>query len=113
MEDTQTSGAGSSQLCVTPQRKRTWTPGSITNAYSAKRRRVSAASFDWQGEAESEVSVLGACKTSTVSETLDGMHLIPKPSKGGSLHNGPARRPGTSQHHAPLKADSTELWNDG
>lgn len=70
MDETQTSGAGSSQLCVTPRRKRTWTPGSITNAYSTKRRRVSAVSFDWHGEVESEVSVLGAVKTSTVSSSL-------------------------------------------
>ena len=35
-----------SELCVTPQRKRTWTPASITNALSAKRRRVSSVSVD-------------------------------------------------------------------
>ncbi|KAH9943867.1 WD40 repeat-like protein [Amylocystis lapponica] len=38
------------QLCVTPRRKRTWAPGSITNAYSSKRRRISMASVDWGRE---------------------------------------------------------------
>ncbi|PSR81822.1 hypothetical protein PHLCEN_2v6253 [Hermanssonia centrifuga] len=33
-------------LCVTPQRKRTWVPASVTNLYSTKRRRVSFAPAD-------------------------------------------------------------------
>ncbi|EKM52376.1 uncharacterized protein PHACADRAFT_260701 [Phanerochaete carnosa HHB-10118-sp] len=37
-------------LCVTPRRKRTWTPSSTTNAYSTKRRRVSFASVDLKSE---------------------------------------------------------------
>ncbi|KAI0791030.1 WD40 repeat-like protein [Abortiporus biennis] len=33
-------------VCRTPRRKRTWTPGSVTNAFSVKRRRVSSVSVD-------------------------------------------------------------------
>ncbi|KAI0920626.1 hypothetical protein AcV5_010313 [Taiwanofungus camphoratus] len=43
------------QLCSTPRRKRTWTPASVTNAYSTKRRRVSMASCDLASEIASEV----------------------------------------------------------
>ncbi|GJE88967.1 WD40 repeat-like protein [Phanerochaete sordida] len=38
-------------LCVTPRRKRTWTPSSVTNAYTNKRRRVSLAAVDLKAEA--------------------------------------------------------------
>ncbi|KAI0799604.1 WD40-repeat-containing domain protein [Irpex lacteus] len=37
-------------ICATPVRKRTWVPGSVTNAYSAKRRRVTISSAELDGE---------------------------------------------------------------
>ncbi|KAH9922245.1 WD40-repeat-containing domain protein [Fomitopsis serialis] len=79
MDGAETSDAGPSQLCVTPRRKRTWTPGSITNAYSAKRRRISTATIDWSGELESEVSILGANKTSTADRFITAPQEDPAP----------------------------------
>ncbi|GBE86925.1 WD40 repeat-like protein [Sparassis latifolia] len=44
------------QSCVTPpRRKRTWTPGSITNAYSTKRRRISMTTVELAKEISSQV----------------------------------------------------------
>ncbi|KZT68034.1 WD40 repeat-like protein [Daedalea quercina L-15889] len=79
MDGMETSGAGPSQLCATPRRKRTWMPGSITNAYSAKRRRISAASIDWSGESESEVSVPRSNKTSTADRFITAPQEDPAP----------------------------------
>ncbi|EMD34913.1 hypothetical protein CERSUDRAFT_139652 [Gelatoporia subvermispora B] len=42
-------------LCVTPRRKRVWTPTSVTNHYSAKKRRISIASVDVSKEFSSVV----------------------------------------------------------
>jgi len=50
------------QLCVTPRRKRTWEPGSITNAYTSKRRRVSMASVDLSREIDSTENMASTSK---------------------------------------------------
>ncbi|KAI0085522.1 WD40 repeat-like protein [Irpex rosettiformis] len=37
-------------ICVTPVRKRSWVPASVTNAYSTKKRRVTISSAELDGE---------------------------------------------------------------
>ncbi|OBZ74717.1 WD repeat-containing protein slp1 [Grifola frondosa] len=56
--------------CVTPRRKRTWTPGSITNAYSTKRRRVSMASVDLTRELSQAGESSSLSQTSTADRFI-------------------------------------------
>ncbi|KZT03280.1 WD40 repeat-like protein [Laetiporus sulphureus 93-53] len=64
------------RLCVTPQRKRLWTPASITNAYSAKRRRIST-SFELGDEDVLEV------ENPAASHTTEADRFISAPNEHG------------------------------
>lgn len=102
--------------CVTPLRKRTWTPGSITNAYSAKRRRISVASVDFAREFpldENEPTIERSAPVVSPSLCLlqqFGIGFLIAYTAGRSIHLNSSRGDSSTEHNPSNATHRKELW---
>ncbi|OCH92525.1 WD40 repeat-like protein [Obba rivulosa] len=71
--------APAAQTCVTPRRKRVWTPSSVTNLYSAKRRRISVASVDLSKELSAAREPMAAEKVTVADRFISAPQEHPLP----------------------------------
>ncbi|CCM00713.1 uncharacterized protein FIBRA_02753 [Fibroporia radiculosa] len=67
------------ESCVTPRRKRTWAPGSVTNAYSAKRRRTSMVSIDFGREIASVDDLPGTSQATVADRFISAPQEVSMP----------------------------------
>ncbi|KAF9800798.1 hypothetical protein IEO21_10292 [Rhodonia placenta] len=94
------------QGCVTPRRKRTWEPASITNALTNKRRRISMASFDLTKEIDTVENFPSSSKATVADRFIAAPRESPMPLNITPRTNRIARQFGLAKDRVLSFADS-------